>query len=144
VTVNLPRLFRAEQGPERLRADLERFRDILAAQLEALEAPPMAPFTNGLLSAPASGTVLAEGLPATGSQTLRMLMVSAEDDATVRLEWRDAADTSNVFEQTFQLAALEPLGVSFAGTVAIGTGERWRLVLVNGVAGDAQATLFIG
>jgi len=109
----------------------------------------MAWYTEGAKTNPANGEVLADSGPLTeGAVTLNsvpvpVVIISSTVNAMVVLQLRNPANDSTVASQGFAVGAHSPFVMPSFGSISLQSGQRLRLVLVGGVTGAMQGSLFL-
>jgi hypothetical protein len=100
--------------------------------------------TEGLVTNPAAGAVLADSgpLPA-GEYGLPAVLVSSEVAVILVLQHRNAANNGNVRSHAIPVAAMTPFYLPPPGNETFSGGERLRLVVLAAVVGRMQASFFV-
>src|ERR1043165_2517305 len=106
----------------------------------------MSVYTEGLQSGTlAANLLLAEIPPDAGGVTGQapQILISASVGATVEFQVRNAANSANVWaHRMFILAANPCVVVPPPSTIILQASERLRIVLISGILGSVQATMF--
>lgn len=107
----------------------------------------MAWLTEGPLTAPTAGTLLAQTgtIPSQpGPTVLPRVLLSATAIVSVRIEHRNAANAANLTAHTMGIPANQPVELALGGGVRVSAGERFRVVMAaNAGAGVVvQASIF--
>jgi hypothetical protein len=103
--------------------------------------------SEGLKTLPVgAGTVLADtGELSAGNYSLFSTMLSADLAATFEIQWRNAANSANIWSQRFYTGALSPVVINEALYFpSIEDDQRIRVVLIGALTlGNAQASFFL-
>lgn len=101
--------------------------------------------TGGLQTNPASGAILADtgarSGPAGSTETILDLRLLATSSVTcgIEIQHRNVANTTNIWQHAFRLAADAAINMRIPVTIA--NGERVRIVMLTSPIGLVQASL---
>jgi len=102
-------------------------------------------YTNGVQTNPGAGQVMADTGPisiAGGQATYQIRIVtSGTIMATFDFEHRNDANTTTLKSQQIRLLASGTQEVGIL-VIEVAEGERFRVVMVNGIVGTVQASIF--
>lgn len=100
--------------------------------------------TNGILTNPTGGTVLADSLALPAAKRSVTFVVATTVLAVVICEWRDAANATTIKSQAFMVNASESLIFNLPWAVLdMQASERLRITLNSTIVGSIQASTFV-
>jgi hypothetical protein len=79
-----------------------------------------------------------------GGVYVPLLWLTSSVAAVIEFQHRNSTNTGNVWAHRFYVTAASPLATvsSEDAGIAVNSGERFRLVLIVGLIGDVQGTMF--
>lgn len=100
--------------------------------------------TNGILTNPTGGTVLADSGPLGAAKRSICFVAAANITAIVVLEHRNAANDATLKSQAFMVLASAPLILTLPWAVLdMADNERLRITLNATIVGSIQASTFV-
>ncbi len=97
---------------------------------------------GALTTNPATDAVLKDTGALEAGDYLFGFMFQATAAAIFRIEWRNAANSATLKSQNIPIPASNLIEPIFPTKITLAANERVRVVIVAGITGDAQASIF--
>ena len=105
--------------------------------------PGTIPFTQGLLTNPTINTLVADtGAMAANGVNIKII-VGASVASRFAIEWRNAANTANLWSQIVANPANQSISVDLPVGIPFAAGERLRIIMAAALTGVAQGSIIV-
>lgn len=116
---------------------------LMSSSVWAAMAPGTTPSTQGQLTNPAANALVADTGPQTANGANVQIVVTSTVAARFVIEWRNAANTANLWSQVIAVPANVTQQIELPVGIPFNTNERLRIIMFAAISGFAQGSIVV-